>query len=492
MPLSDSPLVGAAARKAVRDSALKHGIDPDIFERMVGRESGFRRGALSNKGAIGYTQLMPDTARELGVNPNNDRENIEGGALYLRQNLDRFNGDYSKALAAYNAGPGAVLKYGGIPPYKETQQYVSSILGTSMPVTDSPLVQEDAARRQQSYADLMTASADMGERYSALASHVMGVGSGPAPPAMLARSLATLGSNLGSAISGRDMYAENTARSQQQEDMDFRQAQNQQRQFEQQKIIEQHKGMLEAARDRYLTAAQAAESMGNHAAAAELQDKALKAQDKIAGLHEQGETNRLNTQLSEEHKNRMDELTKQLSGQLEIAHVQASRTGNQLLDAVIGYMTTRTQVMSEVRQEYATAAGKKATEAGFKKYLANNPEAQAKMKMLEHFAPEILKPSEGMASQDYVNMLVAAGVSKEQIQRVVKVHYPNEKPERVNKAIETAPTPGPLTRGSVMGQVAGANLLPLLAMHGIGAGPGNALLWGPLGKYLNQPFQAGK
>jgi soluble lytic murein transglycosylase-like protein len=91
-------------------------------------ESNGDQDAVSSVGAIGVMQLMPDTAASLGVDPYNKQQNIEGGAKYLRQMLDTFGGDLKKAVAAYNAGPGAVKDYGGVPPYKETQNYVSKVL----------------------------------------------------------------------------------------------------------------------------------------------------------------------------------------------------------------------------------------------------------------------------------------------------------------------------------------------------------------------------
>lgn len=107
----------------------KYKIPPGLLGALVRAESGGQTNIRSGAGAIGLTQLMPMTARGLGVNPNDPRQNLEGGAKYLAQQLRTFNGDVNKALAAYNAGPGAVKKYGGIPPYKETQTYVKRLTG---------------------------------------------------------------------------------------------------------------------------------------------------------------------------------------------------------------------------------------------------------------------------------------------------------------------------------------------------------------------------
>jgi hypothetical protein len=100
----------------------------DVMRRVMKRESGGDQGAVSRKGARGRMQLMPATARSLGVNPDDAVGNIEGGVRYFREQLDAF-GDPAKAAAAYNAGPGAVRKYGGVPPYRETQAYVKAIAG---------------------------------------------------------------------------------------------------------------------------------------------------------------------------------------------------------------------------------------------------------------------------------------------------------------------------------------------------------------------------
>lgn len=110
-------------------AATKYGIDPALLAGLVKQESGFNPAARSSAGATGLTQLMPGTARELGVrDPTDPIQALEGGAKYLRQQLDRFGGDERLALAAYNAGPGAVQRFGGVPPYAETQHYVKTVL----------------------------------------------------------------------------------------------------------------------------------------------------------------------------------------------------------------------------------------------------------------------------------------------------------------------------------------------------------------------------
>lgn len=107
--------------------ADKYEIPKQIFFNLVTAESNWDAAIVSHRGAIGLTQLMPGTAEELGVDPWDAYDNLDGGARYLRQQYLRF-GTWELALAAYNAGPGAVNKYGGIPPYKETQEYVRKIL----------------------------------------------------------------------------------------------------------------------------------------------------------------------------------------------------------------------------------------------------------------------------------------------------------------------------------------------------------------------------
>ncbi|WP_322619381.1 lytic transglycosylase domain-containing protein [Bacillus fonticola] len=105
------------------------GVREDIIRTVIEKESGFRQEAVSSAGAQGFMQLMPATARGLGVeDPFDAKQNIMGGTKYLRQMLDRYGDNLSLALAAYNAGPGTVDKYGGIPPFQETRKYVASIL----------------------------------------------------------------------------------------------------------------------------------------------------------------------------------------------------------------------------------------------------------------------------------------------------------------------------------------------------------------------------
>ena len=110
----------------------EYGLPFGIVDAVIYQESRGRMNAVSPKGALGLMQLMPGTAAQLGVNPYDADENVRGGARYLRQQIDRF-GSIPLALAAYNAGPGAVLRYGGIPPFRETQNYVATILSRWQP-----------------------------------------------------------------------------------------------------------------------------------------------------------------------------------------------------------------------------------------------------------------------------------------------------------------------------------------------------------------------
>ena len=111
-----------------RSAARRHNIPEDLFLRLVQQESGWNPGAVSPKGARGLAQLMPATARYLRVNPDDPAQNLEGGARYLREQYERFR-SWRLALAAYNAGPEAVERHNGVPPYRETRGYVKAILG---------------------------------------------------------------------------------------------------------------------------------------------------------------------------------------------------------------------------------------------------------------------------------------------------------------------------------------------------------------------------
>jgi len=119
------------AQELVAAAAMRHGLPVELVSSVVAAESAFQLGAVSNKGAIGLMQLMPATAREYGADPRDPRQNVEAGTQYLRDLLSKYqNNDHqvSRALAAYNAGPGAVDRFRGVPPYRETRAYVARVI----------------------------------------------------------------------------------------------------------------------------------------------------------------------------------------------------------------------------------------------------------------------------------------------------------------------------------------------------------------------------
>ena len=122
-------IVPAYYAAKVAELSARYDLSPALIEALVWQESRWRAQAVSPVGARGLAQLMPGTARDLGVNPDDPFANLEGGARYLREQLDRFDGDVERALAAYNAGPGRVIAAKGSPAIRETQNYVTAVMG---------------------------------------------------------------------------------------------------------------------------------------------------------------------------------------------------------------------------------------------------------------------------------------------------------------------------------------------------------------------------
>lgn len=120
--------------RAIAEASRAHGVDRELLSAVAWQESRGRMSAVSPKGAVGVMQLMPATAAQLGIRNHDLVDNIHGGAIYLRQQIDRF-GSVPLALAAYNAGPGAVARYSGIPPFRETRDYVARIMARWRPVS---------------------------------------------------------------------------------------------------------------------------------------------------------------------------------------------------------------------------------------------------------------------------------------------------------------------------------------------------------------------
>jgi len=132
-PVAPSPEVKAATpelspRELVEAAARKNGLPANFVHSVVSAESAYKPDAVSPKGAVGLMQLMPATAQAYGVDPRNPAQNVEAGTALLRELLIKYDGDPRRALAAYNAGPGAVSRYNGVPPYRETQTYIERVL----------------------------------------------------------------------------------------------------------------------------------------------------------------------------------------------------------------------------------------------------------------------------------------------------------------------------------------------------------------------------
>ena len=127
-PLIPAPARATPVTAAINSAAARHALAQDLIQAVAWQESRMRQDAVSPKGARGVMQLMPATAADLHVNPDDLASNVDGGTAYLARMLDRFDGDIVNALAAYNAGPEAVERYHGVPPYPETQAYVAAVL----------------------------------------------------------------------------------------------------------------------------------------------------------------------------------------------------------------------------------------------------------------------------------------------------------------------------------------------------------------------------
>ncbi len=158
------------------EAASLYQLPVKLLRAVAKAESGFNPKAVSKAGAMGVMQLMPATARSLGVSdPYDARQNILGGAKYLKQNLERFGGNISLALAAYNAGPGSVTKYGGVPPYKETQNYVKTIMADY--IGNNTILANRSVETQKS-SSTVKATSQAASSYSLLSQSLSGASSG--------------------------------------------------------------------------------------------------------------------------------------------------------------------------------------------------------------------------------------------------------------------------------------------------------------------------
>lgn len=158
------------------EAASLYQLPVKLLRAVAKAESGFNPKAVSKAGAMGVMQLMPATARSLGVSdPYDARQNILGGAKYLKQNLERFGGNISLALAAYNAGPGSVTKYGGVPPYKETQNYVKTIMAD---YTGNNTILANRSVETQKSSSTVKATSQAASSYSLLSQSLSGSSSG--------------------------------------------------------------------------------------------------------------------------------------------------------------------------------------------------------------------------------------------------------------------------------------------------------------------------